>query len=93
LGRGRFLKRLSEFVERSAGDGGAEQGLQLRGVGDRFDLLAKALGDSIKTNHQGFEDVLLSGKDQAFLAAFLATFLTTLLTAFANTFLAELFGE
>jgi hypothetical protein len=27
-------ERLGEFVERGAGDGGAEQGLQLRGIGE-----------------------------------------------------------
>jgi hypothetical protein len=85
----KFLKSLSEFVECSAGDGCAEKVREFFGIGDRFDLLAKALGDSMESNFQRFEDVLLSGEDQAFLS----TFLTTLLTAFAETFLAELFGE
>jgi len=81
----KFLDRFREVFERGAADRGAVQGLQLGGIGDQLDFFAQALRNSIESDFQGFEDVLLLGQNQTFLA--------TLLTAFADTFLAELFGE
>ena len=81
----KILERLGEFLERGTADRGAQQGLQLGGIGDQLDFFAQTFRNSIESDFQGFEDVLLLGENQAFLA--------TLLTAFADTFLAELFGE
>ena len=50
------------------------------GIAHRFDLLAQTFRDSLKTDFQGFENILLLGKNQ--------TLFTSLLTAF----LALLFG-
>ena len=58
---GDLLKRLGEFVERGAADRSAEQCLQLGSVGDRLNLLAQPRWDSIKSDFQCFEDVLLLG--------------------------------
>ena len=54
-------------------------------IAHRFDLLAQAVWNSLKTDFQGFENILVLGKNQAFF--------TTLLTAFLTTFLAKLFSE
>ncbi len=54
-------------------------------VGDGLDLFTKTVRDSLESDFQRFEDGLLLGEDQ--------TFLTALLTTFADTLLAELFGE
>ena len=81
----RILERFRELFERGAADRGAQQGLQLGGIGGQLDFFAHALRNSIESDFQGFEDSGLVGSDEAFLA--------TLLTAFTDTFLAELFGE
>ena len=77
----KILDRLGEFLERGTADRGAVQGLQLGGIGDQLDFFAQTLRNSIESDFQGFEDVLLFGENQAFL------------TTFLTTFLAELFGE
>ena len=85
----RSLKLHREGFEVGACNRGPEKVRKFLGVGDRFDLLTQALWNALEADFQRFEDSLLLGEDQAFLA----TFLTALLTTFADTLLAELFGE
>jgi hypothetical protein len=89
----RILECLGEFLERGTADRGAQQGLQLGGIGDQLDFFAQTLRNSIESNFQGFEDSGSVGSDESLLTAFFAAFLATFLTAFLTTFLAELFGE
>jgi hypothetical protein len=93
----RFLERFGECLERVTADRSTQQRLQLGGIGNQLDFFAQAFWDSIESNFQRFEDILLLGEDQTFLTAFLmallATFEDTFLMAFLTTFLAELFGE
>ena len=77
----KILDRFRELFERGTADRGTVQGLQLGGIGDQLDFFAQAFRNSIESDFQGFEDVLLFGENQTFL------------TAFLTTFLAELFGE
>lgn len=76
-----ILEPLGEFVERGAGDGRAMKVRKFFGIGNRLDLFAQTIQNSIEPGFQRFKDVLLLRENQAFLAALLATFL------------AELFGE
>ena len=75
----------SEGFEVGAGDGGPEKVREFFGVDDCLDFLTQTLWHSLEADFQRFEDGLLLGEDE--------TFLTALLTTFADTLLAELFGE
>jgi hypothetical protein len=83
------LKLRCKGFEVGAGNGGAMQAREFFGVADRLDFLTQALWNPLKADFQRFEDVLLLGEDQSFLATFEDTFPM----AFLATFLAELFGE
>ena len=85
LARGVDLEFGSEGFEVGAGDGAPEKVREFFGVDDCLDFLTQTLWHSLEADFQRFEDVLLLGEDQTFLAAFLMAFLAT--------FLAELFGE
>ena len=85
LVRGVDLKFGGEGFEVGAGNGRAVKVREFFGVDDCLDFLTQTLWHSLEADFQRFEDVLLLGEDQTFLAAFLMAFLAT--------FLAELFGE
>ena len=88
----RFLERFGECLERFTADRSTQQRLQLGGIGNQLDFFAQAFRNSIESDVQRFEDILLLGEDQTFLMAFLAELFGDL-TRFFATFLAELFGE
>ena len=77
----RDLELCREGFEVGDDDGSAVEVGEFLEVADRLDFLTQALWDSLEPDFQRFEDGLLLGEDQTFLATFL------------TAFLAKLFGE
>ena len=68
----RGLKFGCEGFEVGDDDGSAVEVGEFLEVADRLDFLTQALWDSLEPDFQRFEDGLLLGEDQTFLATFLA---------------------
>ena len=73
---------LGEGFQIRATDCRAEKDMQAGRIDDMLDFLAESIGNAIKADFKGLDNVLLTGKDLPPLLAFLTALLPAFLPAF-----------